>query len=50
MHKNVNCFINLHEFVYTPGIFEALLFLSKEEQEQLGKLDDDSLVLSHLMN
>ena len=30
-NKDIDCFINIHEFVFTPGIFEALFILPQEE-------------------
>ena len=30
-NKDTECFINIHEFNYSPGIFETLLFLPQEE-------------------
>lgn len=30
-NKDTECFINIHEFIYSPGILETLLFLPKEE-------------------
>ena len=37
-NNRVNCFINLHEFLFSPGVFEVLLFLPKEQQKQLETL------------
>ena len=37
-NNKVSCLINLHEFVFLPGVFEVLLFLPNEQQEQLETL------------
>ena len=43
-NKNATCFINLHEFVYTPGVFEALMFLPSDEipHEEVNKLFEET--------
>ena len=37
-NNRVNCFINLHEFVFSPGVYEVLLFSPKEKQQQFRTL------------
>ena len=37
-NNRVNCFINLHEFVFSPGVYEVLLFSPKEQQQQFRAL------------
>ena len=37
-NNRVNCFINLHKFVFSPGVFEVLLFLPKEQQKEFETL------------
>ena len=43
-NKDVHCFINIHEFVYTPGVFETLLFVPDSVQmEEVATLLDENV-------
>ena len=51
--KDINCFLNLHEFVYTPGALECLLLDPKvtgiegendEDDQRQDKPDDEKKV------
>ena len=42
--KDVHCFINIHEFAYTPGVFETLLFVPDSVQmEEVATLLDENI-------
>ena len=43
-NKDVHCFINIHEFIYTPGVFETLLFVPDSVQmEEVATLLDENI-------
>ena len=43
-NKDVHCFINIHEFVYTPGVFQTLLFVPDSVQmEEVATLLNENI-------